>query len=206
MHFAQVTPPRPQLVFCVPAEQVVPEQQPVHVAGSHTHEPPSQRWPTAHAAPVPQPQVPVLRQVLASVGLQLAQSAPTAPQAVAVRGVTQPPSASQQPAHVDALQPPTHAPETHAPPLQSLQRAPPVPQPVAELPCWQTPLKQHPEGQFCASQAVLMHAPFRHAPWPQSMHVAPPVPHAAAAVPVTHWPSAQQPVGHVSGEQALVPQ
>jgi hypothetical protein len=60
----QAPPPLPQLVSAVPGRQAPPAQQPFgHEVASHTHAPPTQRWPAPHAAPVaPQAHTPLARQ------------------------------------------------------------------------------------------------------------------------------------------------
>lgn len=79
-----VPPPVPQLAL-LGVLQVFPAQQPVeHEVASHTHAPPTQRWPTLHAAPVvPHWQAPPA-QLSARVASQVAQPAPPPPHAVVV--------------------------------------------------------------------------------------------------------------------------
>lgn len=75
----QESPPAPQ-VASARALQVFPEQQPVaQEVASHTHSPPTHRWPPAHAAPEPQPQPPPEHESARST-LQVEQAPPTAPQ------------------------------------------------------------------------------------------------------------------------------
>lgn len=190
MHVRQVAPLTPHACLSVPALQVPSvAQQPVQVAGSQTHEPPLQVWPTVHAAPVPQPQDPVARQVSARRASHERQRPPGAAHEVAVRGEVQPPSASQHPvAHVVALQPPTQVPAEQVPPLQLVQVPPSEPQAVSAVPGWQVPLRQQPDGQVLLLQVALTHCPAVQVPAPQLMHAAPPVPHAFVAVPATQAP------------------
>jgi hypothetical protein len=69
--------------------QVSPSQQPLQVEESQTQEPPTQRVPGPHGAPLkPQEQEPS-RQRSAVVGLQLEQVWPPKPHAVTVIEVTQ---------------------------------------------------------------------------------------------------------------------
>ena len=52
-HVPHAPPLVPQLAL-LGVLQVLPAQQPVgHEVASHTHAPPTQRWPTPHAAPLP---------------------------------------------------------------------------------------------------------------------------------------------------------
>jgi hypothetical protein len=76
-----VPPPVPQLAL-LGVLQVLPAQQPVaHDVASHTQAPPTQRWPTLHAAPTPHWQPPAA-QLSARVVSQVAQPPPAVPQDV----------------------------------------------------------------------------------------------------------------------------
>jgi hypothetical protein len=167
-----VLPPAPQAIASLPIAQVLPLQHPVgHELVSQTQAPLEHLCPAPHMLFGPQWQVPPaqLSARLASHALQVAPCVPHA----AEDGVTQLPAASQQPlGQLVELQ--LHLPETHCWPVghaldmpqphafieqwsvlpsvvQSLQTAPPEPHWVS-LPDWQTPLKQQPLGQLCASQ------------------------------------------------------
>jgi hypothetical protein len=59
-HVAQVLPPAPQL-SADGVRQTLFLQQPVgHEVASHTHAPPTHRWPRLHALPAPHMQVPLV--------------------------------------------------------------------------------------------------------------------------------------------------
>jgi hypothetical protein len=152
---AQVAPPVPHWVARVPAWQT-PElsQQPVgQLVASHTHAPPTQRWPSAHTPELPHAHEPVAEQRSAPAS-QAAQVVPPAPQAVtvSVESGTQVAPEQQPAGQLAAVQvqvPPTQvwplaqaapAPQAQTPAVQVLvrpehgaQRAPAVPQ--AEAPC-----------------------------------------------------------------------
>ena len=184
--FAQVwqaAPPVPQAAMLFPARQVVPEQQPPgHEVASQTHAPPTQRAPSAHAAPAPQAQAPAAEQASA-VRSQRAHVAPDGAQAVSERGRQVDPA--QHPlGHEVASQtqlPPRQrwpapqaepAPQAHEPAavqlsavvgLQVVQAPPPVPQraSVAET---QVVPSQQPFGQEVASQTQVPATQRRPAP------------------------------------------
>lgn len=88
---AQVDPASPQ----VASERVAhttPWQHPLgHEVASQMHRPATQRWPPAHAGPVPHWQTPVLLQRLALVTSQAAHDAPAVPQAASEGEVQTPP-------------------------------------------------------------------------------------------------------------------
>jgi len=63
----------------------LPLQQPLHDTPSHTHAPPTQRWPIAHAAPPPQLQRPA-EQPSAKLGSHELHAPPIAPHEVAAMG------------------------------------------------------------------------------------------------------------------------
>jgi hypothetical protein len=76
----QVSPPVPQVVM-LRTRQVVPVQQPAaHEVASHTHCPETQRWPEAHAGPLPQLHAPPAQPsaLAKSQGLQIAPPEPQA--------------------------------------------------------------------------------------------------------------------------------
>jgi hypothetical protein len=81
LHDAQVVPPMPHWVLLVPVWQVLFASQhpPAQLVASHTHAPPTQRCPAAHAAPVPHAQAPeVQRSAVAVHALQVEAAAPQA--------------------------------------------------------------------------------------------------------------------------------
>lgn len=84
---------------------VIPSQQPDgHEVALQTHLPAVQRWPTAHAAPVPQAQVPPAAQPSARVASQPTQTAPPLPH-VASDGALQVAPEQQPAGQLVALQP-----------------------------------------------------------------------------------------------------
>lgn len=107
---AQLTPPVPQVEVPWVVLHDVAVQQPVHSAGSHAHVPAVHRSPTPQGAPVPQPQVPLVRQLSEWVS-HVPQVLPLGPHAVVLLLVTQVLPWQQPLGHEVALQ-------THAPPWQ----------------------------------------------------------------------------------------
>jgi hypothetical protein len=99
LQLVQVAPPAPHEVVVVPAEQVLPLQQPLaQLVESQTQLPPElHRWPAEQAEFEPQRQLPLEEQLLAVVLLQAAQLAAPVPHEVSVGGLTQLPLL-QQPA------------------------------------------------------------------------------------------------------------
>lgn len=80
------TPLAPQ-VASVGALHTEPVQQPVgHDVASQTQAPPTQRWPLAQAAPLPQRQAPCTEQVSALLGSQATHIAAPIPHADSDRG------------------------------------------------------------------------------------------------------------------------
>jgi hypothetical protein len=170
---------------------VLPLQQPFgHEAASHTHCPPAQVWPAAHAT----------------------HARPLEPHEVVVSAASasHPPMLVQQPAQDPPPQ--EHEPLVHvSPEPQAAHAAPPVPQTPDDCPVNGThvlPL-QHPLGHEAASHA---HCPLAlHAcPVAQAPQAAPAVPHEdvdsdpnGSHVPVE--PPLQQPLGHVVASHAQVP-
>jgi hypothetical protein len=108
--------------------QVLPSQQPVgQLVGSHTHAPPRQRCPAAHAAPVPHAHAPLV-QLSAVSGSHALQTAPTLPHAVTEIVVQTPPR--QHPVVHDAR----HAAASTAPSPSTLVPSPPDPSPASSPP------------------------------------------------------------------------
>jgi hypothetical protein len=86
VQFAHVPPSAPQAFFAEPTWQVpLPAQHPLQLEPSHTQAPPMQCSPLPQGLAVPQPQVPVVRQVSAFTGSHTVQAPPARPHAVAVR-------------------------------------------------------------------------------------------------------------------------
>ncbi len=180
----------------------MPSQHPVHVSGSHTHEPETHVWPVVHAKPTPHTHWPVAAQVFVRVVTHDEQALPPVPQVVVVEGRQVSPS--QQPVgQVAALQ---LAVATHTPPSaeqvepapHAAQLRPPTPQAVVLVPVWQTPETQQPE-QFAGPHGS-MHAWLEHVV-AQLEQATPPLPHASALVPLRHTPPWQHPVGQVVESQ-----
>lgn len=106
---AHVPPAGPHVV-AVSAAHVAPWQQPVaHEVASQTHAPPTQRWPGAHARPLPQTHAPAGEQASDVSGLQATHAPPGGAQAASVRAV-QTPFAQQPVGHDVASQPHPVAP------------------------------------------------------------------------------------------------
>lgn len=153
----------------MPATQRLFWQQPLaQLVASQTHWPATHRWPVSQAAPPPQRHAPSA-QVSATVASQVRQTVPPSPQACAdgatqVVPVQQPvgqlvgsqthrPLLHRWPGEQAGLVPQRHTPLPHesALPVQARHALPLVPH-VKSDEAWQTPLKQQPLGQFCASQ------------------------------------------------------
>lgn len=80
-------PSTPQTPLRVPAwQKALALQQPAQLLESHLQMPPSQSWPLTQGLPVPQPQVPLERQLSAFTGSQLEQAPPAVPQAPVLCG------------------------------------------------------------------------------------------------------------------------
>jgi hypothetical protein len=217
----QVAPLVPQALVLVPATQVLPLQQPVQVAGSHTQVLAWHFWPTAQAAVAPQRQVPVLEQLSDSAALQAAQLLAWVPQLAVVGGLTQlvplqQPASQLTESHTQL--PPTQcwpvpqagpAPQEQLPPSQpSAMVELQVEQPAPEVPHWarvggatQVAPEQQPLAQLQPTHCWLVQV------WPpQDAQVAPPVPHWVLLVPVWQTPEAsQQPVGQLVASQTQRP-
>jgi len=214
----QAPPPVPQLCSDG-ALQVVPAQQPFgHELWSHTHAPPTQRWPLAHAWP-PGPHThapPTQRSAVA--GLHAAHTAPPAPHAPADGELQLLPL--QQPfGHESALQP-LQAPASQVCPApQVWQAAPPEPHAVGVGARHASP-EQQPFGHDTPSHTQLPPTqcwPAAHGAAPphaqapatqpsaaigsQAKQVVPPAPHAPADGAMQAEPM-QQPLAH---EVALQP-
>jgi hypothetical protein len=130
VHAAHAAPPVPHAaaVWAAPCTHTPALQQPVgQLVASHTHAPPTHRWPAPQAALVPQRQAPAVQR--SPVVPHEVHAAPAAPHAVAPVGVQTLPA--QQP--LGQLV----ASHTHAPPMQRW----PVPQ-AAPVPHAQAPLRQ----------------------------------------------------------------
>jgi hypothetical protein len=82
----QAPPLAPQLPS-VGVLHTLPVQQPVaHEVASHTHAPPTQRWPLAHGGPLPQAHTPFVEQVSAFVASQALHAAAPVPHVLSERG------------------------------------------------------------------------------------------------------------------------
>lgn len=88
-HGAQLWPAGAHCVAEVGCTHSPAAQHPAQLSASQMHTPPSQRFPGPHGAFVPQPQVPLARQVLAFWASQTTQAPPSRPHASLVGGVTQ---------------------------------------------------------------------------------------------------------------------
>lgn len=221
-HFAQATPPIPQ-VARLRTRQTLPAQQPVaHEVASQTHLPPTQRWPVPQAGPAPQAQVPAAVHASATVGSQDWQTLPLAPHRPKV-GVARQVVPSQQPfEHEFGPQPQLpftqRAPAEQAGPLpqvhpplaeqpsavvlsHSTQTAPPVPQVVIAEGLHVAP-EQQPFAQVAAHP---LHRPSAHdCPDGHASHAPPPVPHEFTVSPGKHMPFWQQPSGQDVPSQTQV--
>ncbi len=160
----QALPPRPH----APRPGVVqlpPLQQPLgQLVPSHTHSPPTQRWPAEQAAEPPQRQLPP-EQLSALSVLQAPQLAPLVPHWVTVGGLTHAPLLQQPVGQLVASQ--THAPLTQRWPVAHAK---------PEVPQLHFPATHR-------SAVVGLH----------DWHAAPPAPHDGYA-PDWHWLPAQQPL------------
>ncbi len=157
------------------AVQTLPAQQPLaHEEALHTHVPPLQIWPAAHAAPLPHAQLPVALHEAAIIVSQARQVEPPEPQAP-TEGVVQAAPLQQPLGQLVPLQaPPVHTPPEHVWPrphagpvpqrqvpllaqvfalvaLQVAQVSPPEPQ-VTRLRGLQALPRQQPLGQLVPSQ------------------------------------------------------
>ena len=218
-HDAQAAPPVPHWVCAVPAlHWPVASQQPVgQLVASQTQAPPEQRWPTAHAGPVPQAHAPLVQR--SDFVSQAAHASPAEPQLVvvwlplAMQVLPEQQPLGQEVALHTQLPPeqvcpvPQAAPVPHrqAPLVQVLvlpehgtQAAPPVPQEAAlcPAPLTQTPALQQPEGQLVASHTQA--PPEQRCPVAQALpgpHLQAPVVQRSPVVPqvvqapplVPHW-------------------
>ena len=172
---SQASPPAPQAASVRPERHRLPEQQPPHDRGSHTHVPPAHRWPAPQGGPMPHWQAPVEAQLLAVARSQAVQVAPPVPHDWNVRGSQTSPS----------QQPEGHEPwsQTQVPAAQRW----PGPQ-AAVLPQRHPPSEQ--ESARWESQAV---------------QTPPAVPHAAGDAARHFRTASQQPVGQVVGSQVQTP-
>lgn len=87
LHVVHTTPPVPHAEVLVPDTQVLPLQQPAHVAGSHTQVPPWHFWPVAHCAPEPHRQLPDAEQLSERVVEHVVHELPLVPQCACVGGL-----------------------------------------------------------------------------------------------------------------------
>jgi hypothetical protein len=111
-HDWQVWPPAPHALPVGGSVHTFPVQQPVmHDPGVHSHDPLTQTWPDAHAAPAPQRHPPEGEQLSACALAHWTHALPSVPQLVAEVGVTQSPSVQHpvgQEAELHTQWPPTH--------------------------------------------------------------------------------------------------
>ncbi len=162
-----VCPPVPQLVGVGGETHVVLEQQPLgHEVASHTHDPPTQRCPEAHAAAVPHEHWPPA-QPSARAGSQAAHAWPLVPQLDTVGGETQ---------IVPEQHPLGHevGSHTHAPLAQRCPGAHDAPEPHMHCP----------PVQLSASEGS------------QATHAFPPTPQLAGVGGEMQVVPEQQPLGH----------
>jgi hypothetical protein len=152
----QAAPPTPHRAGAGVA-QTPPAQQPVgQDPASQVQTPPMQSEPGRHAAAAPHEQAPVVAQLSARAGSQVAHAVPAGPQDAASRGEQVPPV--QHPSgQLTGLQP-AQTPALHAWPAQSWHAAPPVPHWPLLVPATQLAPVQQPAGQDVASHT---HAPPR---------------------------------------------
>ncbi|MBX7115206.1 MAG: hypothetical protein K1X64_12835 [Myxococcaceae bacterium] len=192
---------------------VLPEQQPLQLAESHTQVPPTHLSPTLHAALTPHLQLPPVQ--LSATTPQLVHKLPPLPQLPAVGDETQAPLKQQPLGQLAAVQPEHCWPVQVCGEGQLWHILPPPPHSLVAVPALHTSPKQQPEGhdsgvhlhtpptQRCVEgQAVLL---LPHTQWPswhwsakaesQVLQALPPNPHAPSS-PTLHWSFSQQPLGH----------
>lgn len=209
-HATHDAPPVPQLPSDGALVHVVPLQQPVgHETPSHTHEPPTQRWPAAHTAPPPHRQSPLTHES-ARNGSHATHAAPGSAHALGPIGTHVEPE--QQPL-VHVIAHPAQTPPAHVSAPQFVHAEPPAPHSACAVPSSQTSPSQHP-GQLAeshtqrppAQRCPLAHcAPPPHVQAPpvhasasagsHAMHTSPPVSHARSHA-ARHTSPSQHPVGH----------
>lgn len=200
--------------------QTLPAQHPLgHDVASHTHAPPTQRWPAVQAAPPPQLHVPSIAQRSELTVSHAAHAIPGAAHVVGestshvaplqqplghdVASHTQAPETQRCPAPHAAPVPHAQLPPTHASARSGsheMQALPASPHAITLGALHVLPLQQ-PVGQLAAHPA---HAPALHADAPHDSHAPPPAPHAALLVPVWQTLPAQHPV-HDVGSQTHAP-
>jgi len=131
-HAAHAAPPLPHVMLpcCGGGTHEPPWQQPWQLIASHTHCPLEQRWPAAHAPPVPQRHAPP-EQLSAEMGEHAAHAAPPVPHWLDVGGVTQPIGPQHPPPQLVASH--THWPLTQCSPLPQTGPAPQRQPPMAQL-------------------------------------------------------------------------
>ncbi len=221
----QTLPPVPHAVIRLPGWHDSPLQQPEgQPMPSHTHLPPRQCCPDAHAAPPPQEHEPAALQLSESTSSQAVQPLPEVPHAVKA-GDSHVSSAPQQPfAHDVLLQrqtPLMHTcptpqgapvPHVHSPVMQpsdvpdahALQVAPARPHAEGETTSSHVVPSQHPSGHEAASQmqSPPTHAcPPLHAGLPPHVH-SPVVEHASDRV-LSHATQTAPPTPQVASPDDL---
>jgi hypothetical protein len=207
-HAMHAMPGAPHALCEIAVVHEVPEQQPPHDVGSHTHMPISQRWPALHAAPPPHAHCPDVEQRSERTGSQGRHALPPLPHVpwVAVRHVVP----SQQPmlhdvashTHEPPMQrwPGAHSappPQVHAPPEHASERegshdvqAMPVGPQESMSGGLQVRPEQHPVVHVAAQ---LEQTPAVQVPAPQLSQAPPPAPHAVGTVPSSQVVPLQQP-------------
>lgn len=177
-HTSHVPPPLPHALNEVPGWQVLvlPSQQPVgQLVESQMHWLPLQRWPGAHAGPLPQPQPPSVPHALVR-GLveQLAHMPPPAPHAVVVVGLTHVVPEQHPPGQLVESQ--MHAPPLHRWPAPHAAFPPHLQTPPVHWLAFAgshathaTPLRPHAPG-VGAVQAPLEQQPLPHEAMSQPVH------------------------------------
>ena len=161
LHGAQTPPPMPHAPASVPLWQLLPWQQPAHVARSHWQLPPSQNWPGPHGPPAPHPHAPALQR--SARASQPRHAAPIVPQ-VGNTAVVHVVPLQQPLGHEPALHEVLHTPPGQ-PASQVPQFAPPLPHAVWVSPITHCPAWQHPFGQLVRSHvhpAPVQRVPLGH--------------------------------------------
>ncbi len=147
LHVVQVDPETPHVASERTWQVPWSSQQPSHDVPSHTHRPPTHRWPAAHFACPPQLHCPAV-QPSASVP-HAVHAPPPVPHVVADAWLQVVPE--QQPAE--------HTQPLHAPPLQvsvlgqAVHACPPLPHAVSPSPVWHLAPLQHPVQDRPGGQA-----------------------------------------------------
>jgi hypothetical protein len=131
-HGAQAAPPVPHAAaLCPPPLRHMPAlQHPFgQLVASHTHAPPTHRWPAAHAAPAPQRQAPPAQR--SAVTPHAAHACPELPHCAAVVALTHVPPLQQPFGQLAASH--SQTPETQAWPAAHAGPAPQRQEPPAQL-------------------------------------------------------------------------